>query len=391
MNSFVYYTPTKVVFGRESEKKTGKLVKEHGGTKVLIHYGGTSAIRSGLVDRVKKTLDKKKIAYVLLGGVVSNPRLSLVYEGIALCEREEVDFILAIGGGSVIDSAKAIAYGAVDPNDVWELYEGKRNATASLPVGVVLTTAATGSEMGNASVITKEEENRKRGYEDDFGYPAFAILNPELSLTLPPFQTACGCADILLHTLERYLTANGNMELTDGIAEALMRTVIQNARRLLTDPQDYNARAEIMWAGSLSNNGLTGCGNGGGDWATHMLEHELSGMFDVTHAAGMTALWGSWARTVYRLQPDRFEKLAMHVLEVEESEEVALAGIESLEAFFRSIGLPTNLKELGLELSEAQRNALADSYMESTGGLAGSIKKLNRDDVRRILEMASGL
>lgn len=391
MNEFVYYTPTKVVFGRESERKTGKLVKEHGGTKVLIHYGGESAVRSGLVDRVKKTLDKKKISYALLGGVVSNPRLSLVHEGIALCEREEVDFILAIGGGSVIDSAKAISYGVADPNEVWELYEGKRNASSSLPVGVVLTTAATGSEMGNASVITKEEGNLKRGYEDDFGYPVFAILNPELSMTLPPFQTACGCADILLHTLERYLTASGNMKLTDGIAEALMRVVIQSAHTLAADPQDYNARAEIMWAGSLSNNGLTGCGNGGGDWATHMLEHELSGMFDVTHAAGMTALWGSWARTVYRLQPDRFEKLAMHVLEVEESEEVALAGIESLEAFFRSIGLPTNLKELGLELSEAQRNALADSYMESTGGLAGSIKKLNRDDVRRILEMASGL
>ena len=264
MFNFNFYTPTRVVFGKETEYRIGKLVKNVNCKKVLLHYGSGSVIRSGLLGRIKESLDASGVTYVELGGVVPNPRLSLVRKGIELCRKEGADFLLALGGGSVIDSAKAIGYGLANDGDVWDFYEHTRQASACLPIGVVLTIAASGSEMSNSSVITNDETLEKRGYNNDISRPVFAVMNPEITMTLPPYQTACGCTDILMHTMERYFTNGGNMEITDAIAEGLMRTVITNAKILVDDPDNYDARAEVMWSGSLSHNGLTGCGTGGG-------------------------------------------------------------------------------------------------------------------------------
>lgn len=391
MFQFNYYAPTQVVFGKGTEEKTGELVKAQNCKKVLIHYGSGSVKRTGLLDRVKKALDSEKIAYVELGGVVPNPRLSLVYEGIELCKKEKVDFILAVGGGSVIDSAKAIGYGVVNGGDVWDFYSHKRSATGCLPIGVILTISATGSEMSDSSVITNEDGWIKTGYHSEYCRPKFAIMNPELTMTLPDYQTACGCTDILMHTMERYFTKGENMELTDSIAEALMRTVIENAKILRDNPNDYNARAEVMWAGSLSHNGLTGCGNGGNDFATHALEHELGGVYDVAHGAGLAALWGSWARYVYKEIPERFHKFAVRVMGLEDNgnaEEMAVRGIEAAEAFFREIHMPTNLRELGLTPSEEDLKELAHKCSVNTGGKKGSAKVLYEADMLEIYKMA---
>lgn len=392
-NNFEYYTPTKVVFGRNTESETGKLIKEQNCKKVLVHYGSGSVVRSGLLDRIYASLDAEGIRYVSLGEVVPNPRLSKVREGISLCRQEEVDFILAVGGGSVIDSAKAIGYGMTNEGDVWDFYARKRTACACLPIGAVLTIAAAGSEMSNSSVITNEEGWIKRGYSSNYCRCRFAVLNPELTCTLPDYQTQCGCVDIMMHTLERYLNHGTNMEITDGISEALLKTVIKNARILQDDPQNYEARAEVMWASSLSHNGLTGCGTDGGDFASHQLEHELSGMFDVAHGAGLAAVWGSWARYVYKERPDRFAGLASRVLMVPEKgspEETALAGIEAMEDFFRSIGMPVTLKELGIEPTEEQIAKLAEKCSFANTRTIGIVKKLNREDMAEIYRMARG-
>ena len=392
MFSFSYYTPTKVVFGPAAEEQTGGLVKAQGCKKALIHYGGGSVVRSGLLDRIKASMDQAGVAYVELGGVVPNPRLSLVYQGIELCRKEGVDFILAVGGGSVIDSAKAIAYGLAEEADVWELYDHTRKAKACLPVGTVLTIAAAGSEMSNSSVITKDEGGVKRGYNDDICRPKFAVMNPELTVTLPAYQTASGCADILMHTMERYFTPNGTMELTDSLAEGLMRAVMKNARILHADPKNYDARAEIMWAGSLSHNGLTGCGSDGGDWASHGLEHEMGGMFDVTHGAGLAAVWGSWARYVFRDCLDRFVKFAVNVMGVERggtNEETALKGIEAMEDFYRSIDMPTCFSELGISPTREQMETMAKMCIVAGGGKKGVAKVLYEADCLKIYEMAN--
>lgn len=392
MAGFTYYTPTKVVFGKETEQQTGELVKAAGAEKVLIHYGSGSVIRSGLLDRVKETLCKEEIEYVELGGVVPNPRLSLVYEGIELAKRESVDFILAVGGGSVIDSAKAIGYGMANEGDVWDFYDRKRTADACVPIGVILTIAATGSEMSDSSVITKEEGWVKRGYNSDLCRPVFAIMNPELTMTLPDYQTACGCADILMHTMERYFTNGDQMEITDSMAEALLRTVMKNALILVNEPDNYDARAEIMWAGSLSHNGLTGCGSTDKDFATHGLEHEIGGMFDVAHGAGLTAIWGSWARYVYRDCLHRFSRFAVNVMQIDpkdkKEEMVALEGIEAMEEFFRKINLPVTMKELGIELTDEQIEELARKCSVACGGKKGSAKVLKESDMKIIYEMA---
>ena len=387
MFGFNYYTPTKVVFGKGTETKVAELIKEFGGTKVLIHYGGGSVIRSGLLKRVTDTLDGAGIPYVTLGGAVPNPRLSLVYEGIELCKREGVDFLLGVGGGSAIDSAKAIGYGVANEGDVWDFYDYKRKAAACLPLGVILTIAATGSEMSDSSVITKEDGWIKRGYSSNYGRPRFAIMNPELTMTLPDYQTACGCTDIMMHTMERYFTNGGNMEITDALAEGLLRTVMVNAEILAKDPKDYDARAEIMWAGSLSHNGLTGCGNDGGDWMTHKLEHELGGLYDVAHGAGLAAVWGSWARYVYKNCLPRFKRFAVNVMGVEAAgtdEEIALKGIEALEDFFRRIHMPTNLRELGVNATEEDLVTMARKCAIGVNGLAGSARKLNEQDMLAI-------
>lgn len=387
MFNFNFYTPTRVVFGKETEYRIGKLVKNVNCKKVLLHYGSGSVIRSGLLGRIKESLDASGVTYVELGGVVPNPRLSLVREGIELCRKEGVDFLLAVGGGSVIDSAKAIGYGLANDGDVWDFYEHTRQASECLPIGVVLTIAASGSEMSNSSVITNDETLEKRGYNNDISRPVFAVMNPEITMTLPPYQTACGCTDILMHTMERYFTNGGNMEITDAIAEGLMRTVITNAKILVDDPDNYDARAEVMWSGSLSHNGLTGCGTGGGDWACHQLEHELGGTYDVAHGAGLAALWGSWARYVYDANPERFAQFATNVFEIPCSidfNKTALAGIEAMEDYFRSIQMPTSLHELGLDLTEKDIHDLAFKCSYEDTRTIGVFKQLNMKDMEKI-------
>ena len=383
MNDFVYYTPTKIIFGKNTEQQCGGLIKAHKCRKVLIHYGGQSALRSGLVDKIKASLEAEGLAYVTLGGVVPNPRLSLIREGIELARREGVDFVLAVGGGSVIDSAKAIAYGAANEGDVWDYYMGKRKPDACLPIGCVVTIAAAGSEMSSSTVVTNEENGFKRSFKTDMARPAFAIMNPELTLTLPAFQTACGCVDILMHTMERYFGHGSNMDITDSISEGLMRTVMHHATVLRDTPAAYESRAEVMWAGSLSHNGLTGCGSDGGDWATHMIEHELSGMFDVAHGAGLSAIWASWARHVLPQRPDRFALFAERVMGVARAESdtvTGLRGIEAMEEFFRSLNMPTSLKELDLTPTDAQLAEMAEKALVGKSHI-GSVKKLLPPDI----------
>ena len=388
---FTLYTPTKVVFGRKTERKAGELVRAFGGSRVLIHYGGRSALRSGLIDRVKTSLDEAGVFHVELGGVVPNPQLDKVYEGIELAKANGVDFILAVGGGSVIDSAKAIAYALAEPEyDVKELYEHTRTAKACIPVGTILTIAASGSEMSDSSVISYED--KKRGYNSDLCRPKFAIMDPELTLTLPDYQTCAGCSDILMHTMERYFTTGSKLEITDALAEGLLRTVMKYAAVLHEDPTNYEARAEVMWAGSLSHNGLTGCGNDGNDFASHRLEHELGALYGVTHGAGLTAVWPSWARYVCKNCLPRFVRFARNVMGVEaglSDEETALEGIATMEDYFRSIGMPVTLKELlGKTVSEEEIRLLAKNCALATGWKVGSAMVLYEEDMANIYRMA---
>ena len=392
MLDFDYFTPTKVVFGKGKEKDVGNLICLNGGKKVLLHYGSGSVKKSGLLDRIKASLEEKKLEYVELGGVVPNPRLSLVHEGIALGRKEKIDFILAVGGGSVIDSSKAIAYGIKDDGEVWDFFEHKRVPSFALPIGVVLTIAAAGSEMSNSSVITKEDGLIKRSCNNDLSRPKFAIMNPELTLTLPDYQTACGCTDILMHTMERYFVQEDVMEITTSIAEALMRTVITYAKVLKESPKDYKARAEIMWAGSLSHNGLTGCSSGNGDWATHGLEHELSALYDVAHGAGLAAMWGSWARYVYKNCLNRFKRFAIKVMQVKEcakDEEIALKGIEAMEEFFHYINMPISIKELNIFPKDEELSLMAHKCALTAGGAKGVAKVLHEEDMLKIYKMAN--
>ena len=392
MLNFQYYTPTKVIFGKDSEKEVGALIKEQGCKKVLVHYGGQSAKKSELLDRIFKALEVEGVDYVSLGGVVPNPRLSKVYEGIELCKEEDVDFILAVGGGSVIDSAKAIGYGMANQFcDVWDLYTGKEQPTGCMPIGAVLTIAAAGSEMSNSSVITNEDGWYKKALDIDYGRCKFAVMNPELTYTLPEYQTESGCTDIMMHTMERYFVVEDTMDLTDSFAEDVMKNVMVNAKILLDDPKNYDARAEIMWAGSVSHNGLTGCGTNGGDWATHLIEHELGGMFDVAHGAGLAAVWGSWARYVMDEKPERFAKFAKNVMGVEDQGDVkktALAGIEAVEDFYHSINMPVNMKELGIEPTDEQIEEMAMKATNENTVELGAFKKLKAEDLVKIYTAA---
>lgn len=392
MENFAYYTPTKVVFGKDEEKNVGKLAKDFGAKKVLIHYGGGSAVRSGLIDRIKTSLSEENIAFVELGGVKPNPRLSLIYEGIKLAKENGVDFILAVGGGSVIDSAKGIGYGVANPDieDVWDLYIGKKKTQKCAPIGVVLTIAAAGSEMSSGSVVTKEDEQLKRSYGCDNARPKFAIMNPELTYTLPKYQIACGVVDIMMHTMERYFSPVGNLELTDKIAEGLLKTMIKYGKLSLENPNNYEARAEIMWASSLAHNGLTGCG-GIGDWSTHQLEHDLGGVYDIAHGAGLAAVWGSWARYVYKENPRRFAQFAENVFGIEEvgtDEEIAIKGIEAMENFYKEIEMPISISETGINLSDEDVEMLAEKCSNNGTRYIGSFKKLFKEDMAKIYSMA---
>ena len=359
MLNFEYYAPTKVIFGKATETLVGQEIKKYGGKRVLIHYGGESARRSGLLDRVEESLRQADIAFATLGGVKPNPRLSKVREGIELAKRENIDFLLAVGGGSVIDSAKAIAYAMANPeHDIWDFFDGKAAPSACLPVGVVLTIAASGSEMSNSCVITK----------------------------------AAGSVDIMMHTQERYFANEKNNELIDRIAEGLMVTVLHNAPIVMKDPTDYNARAELMWAGSLSHNGLTGTGRLG-DFACHKMEHEIGGMFDVIHGAGLAAIWGSWARYVCKHDIGRFAQFAVRVMgcpmDYDNPENTALAGIEALENFYRRLDMPTNLRELGLaDVTDAQIHEMAEKCTNGGKNRIGNFVPLGESDIEKIFKMA---
>lgn len=390
MSNFEYFAPTKVFFGKETQKLVSKLIADFGYKNVLIHFGSDRML--GLVKQIKSELENFSIKAVTLGGVIPNPVLSLVRTGIKIAKENNVDFILAIGGGSVIDSAKAIALGAVNECDVWDFYNNLAKAKAALPIGCILSIAAAGSEMSYASVILNEETKDKRVYNDNLTRPVFACMNPEFQMTLSKYQTMCGCVDILMHTMERYFTKGENMELTDAIAEALMRVVIKNALILNENLNDYNARAEIMWASSLSHNGLTGCGNGGDDFVTHLLEHEITGLYGVAHGAGLSAIWGSWARYVYKEIPQRFINFAKNVMNIQNSsndENTILLGIEAIEDFFRKIQMPTNFKELlGFNPSDDDILLMTKKCVLATGGCKGSAKKIYENDMLEIYKMA---
>ncbi|MEL5893593.1 iron-containing alcohol dehydrogenase [Bacteroides sp. GD17] len=393
MKDFNFYAPTEVVFGATAEEQTGKLIRRYGGKKVLVHYGGKSVERSGLLDKVCRLLEAEGLAYVKLGGVVPNPRLSMVHAGIGLCRKENIDFILAVGGGSVIDSSKAIAYGVPYDGDVWDFYTGAAEPHATLPVGTVLTIPAAGSEMSNSSVITNEAGGIKLGYSNNIARCKFAVMNPERSYTLPPYQTACGAVDIMMHTMERYFSHEDDMTLTDELAEALLRTVKDSTLEVLACPTDYRHRAQIMWAGSLAHNDLTGCGTVG-DFATHMLEHELSALFDVAHGAGLAAVWGSWARYVYKENIARFVRFAVNVMGITNDftrpEHTVLLGIRAMEDFYRTIGMPTTIKELiGRDITDEETDKMADKCSHNATITVGNFKKLSREDMKNIYRLAS--
>ena len=394
MKDFVYYAPTEVVFGEKSEERVASLTKKYGGRKVLVHYGGQSAIRSGLLDKVCQLLSEGGVDYVTLGGVVPNPRLSKVREGIALCKKEGVDFILAVGGGSVIDSAKAIAYGVCYEGDVWDFYLGKAEPQRMLPVATVLTIPAAGSEMSEASVITNENGDVKLGYSNDMSRPKFAIMNPRRTFTLPPYQTAAGVTDMMMHTMERYFSKDDDMDLTTDLAEAVLRRMKTAVFCVLKNPEDYRNRAQIMWGGSVAHNGLTGCGISD-DWATHQLEHELSGMFDVTHGAGLAAIWPSWARYVMHENLSRFVRFAVNVMDVPndftDPEGTALRGIEAMECFYHAIGMPTNIKELiGRDITDDEIREMTRKCSRDNTATCGCLKVLKAEDMETIYKMARG-
>ena len=393
MKDFNYYAPTRVVFGRESEARLPELVKQYGGTKVLIHYGGGSARRYGLLDKVEQMLNDAGIDFVELGGVVPNPLLSKVKEGIGLCCREGVDFILAVGGGSVIDSAKAIAYGVPYEGDVWDFWDGKAVPQASLPVGVMLTIPAAGSEMSSSCVITQDEGMLKRGVNSDLCRCKFAIMNPERTYTLPPYQTAAGATDIMMHTMERYFSKYEDALLTDAIAEALLKTVKEAVPEVLKNPEDYRYRAAIMWASSLSHNDLTECGTEK-DFACHKLEHELSGLFGVTHGAGLAAIWGSWARYVMDKHLNRFVQFAVNVMGVRndftDPRATALRGIEAIERFFDQIGMPTSIPGLiGRQATEEEIETLVAKCSRGGKMNIGAMEVLNPADMTAIYRLAN--
>ena len=364
MQNFEYCVPTKVVFGRDTESRCGGLVRECGGTHALVVYGGGSAVRSGLLGRCTDSLKAEGIPYELLGGVQPNPRLSKVREGIALAKETGADFLLAVGGGSVIDTAKAIGYALANPEfDIWDLFMGKATAKACAPVGAVLTISAAGSETSNSCVITNEDGWLKRGFGSDLNRPIFALMNPELTYTVSKYQTACGITDIMMHTLERYFCMNGDVALTDRLAEGLLKSVIEAGSIAIENPEDYEARATLMWASSLSHNGLTGNGR---DYMMrcHQIEHELSGMYDrIAHGAGLAVIFPAWAKYIYKNEKalPRFCQYATRVwgieMDFEHPERTALKGIEATENYFKSIGMPVRLSELDVDDSKLEEMA----------------------------------
>ena len=384
MDNFVFANPTKIIFGKDTQSQLADEIRPYG-NKVLLHYGGGSIKKSGLYDQITAQLKNNGIEYVELGGVQPNPRLGLVYKGIEMCRNEKVPFILAVGGGSTIDSAKAIALGTANDCDVWDFFTGKKTPDKMLPLGVVLTIPAAGSESSDSAVITKEEGDYKRPCGGSVMYPRFAVLNPELTFTLPPYQTACGAADIIAHVMERYFTQTANTDLSDRMCESVLKTVINNTRIALKKPDDYNARAEIVWGGAIAHNNLLGMGRVG-DWASHMIEHELSGIYDIAHGAGLAIVFPAWMQYVYRANLPRFVQFAVRVWDVDFSfsqpEQIALEGIARMKCFFKEIGLPTSLSDAGIEASRIEE--MAAKAVEN--GPLGNFVSLGKDDIVKLLQ-----
>ena len=389
MDNFTFYAPTYFSFGKDTELDTGKYIRRFGGSKVLVHFGDVSVVRSGLLGRVKQSLEAEGLAYVELGGVMPNPRSGLVYEGIDLCRKEGVDFVLAVGGGSTIDSAKAIAAGVLYDGDFWDFYQGKPVAQA-LPIGTVLTIAAAGSEGSPDSVITYEDGMFKRGASGEGLRPKFTILNPALTQTLPPYQTACGVTDIMAHLYERYLTNTADVECTDRVIEALLLTMINEAPKVMADPNDYQARANIMWAGMMAHNNCCGVGRSQ-DWASHDIEHELSAVYDCAHGAGLAVVMP--AVFTYNMQHNvmRFTQAAVRVwgcqMDFEHPERTAKAGIEALRRFLISIGMPKDFAELGAKEEDIERMAHSACHGDARTGSIGGFVSLNQQDVENIYRL----
>ena len=387
MNNFSYYSPTQILFGKDTHLQVGQLLKEKNVKKVLFHYGGGSIHKTGLYTQIITSLQQAEVTFIELGGVKPNPRLDMVRQGVEICKKENIDFILAVGGGSTIDSAKAIAVGAKYNGDVWDFYAKKAVATSALPVGTVLTIPAAGSETSPNSVITKEDTNEKLGYGTDLIRPVFAILNPELCYTLPAYQMACGVSDMLAHLMERYFTNTTDVDYTDRVLEASMRSIIQTAPRLLENPKDYQAWANIMWAGTMAHNGILGMGREE-DWGSHNIEHQLSAVYDIAHGAGLAVIFPAWIKYVYPTNKNRFVQFALRVFHcdaaLENIDGVIMQAVEKLQAFYHRMGLPTSLKEMNIDQSHfAQMAKTAVQF-----GPTGKFQKLGEEDVYKIYQLA---
>lgn len=387
MENFTFQNTTKIIFGKGTHHQAGDEIKKMG-KSVLLHYGGGSIKKSGLYNEIIQSLNKAGVDYSELGGVKPNPRLSMVCEGIDICRKKGIGAILAVGGGSVIDSAKAIAIGSCYEGDVWDFFTGKAEPQKSLPVGVVLTIPAAGSESSDGAVITNEDGWYKRPSANSvLMYPKFSILNPELTYTLPKYQTICGISDIMAHIMERYFTRTRNTDFTDRLCEAALKTVINNARIVNEKPDDYNARAEIMWAGTLAHNNLLGTGRIG-DWGSHMIEHELSGIYDIAHGAGLSVIFPAWMQYVYKIDINRFMQFAIRVMDVdmpfEAPEKIAQEGIRRLKSFYSEIGLPVSLRELNIPGDRFEEMAQKGVKY----GELGNFKKLHKEDILKILNIA---
>lgn len=391
MLNFEFHNPTKVIFGKNSESFVGKEISELGYKKVLIHFGGDYLYKNGVLDRVHQSLVDNGIAYVDFAGVVPNPRLQLALEGVQLCKKEKIDFILAIGGGSAIDSSKAIAYGLANDFNLEDLFLGKVTTTRIAPIGCISTIAATGSETSNSTVVTLEGpqgETLKRSYNHDCARPLFAIMNPELTFSVPPFQTASGSADIMFHTMERYFTATEDVLLTDKLSEGLLVTVRDEALRVMKAPHDYEARANLMWAGSLSHNGLTGTGRAS-DFPAHKIAHELSAEYDAVHGATLTAIWSTWCKYIYKKHLPRFVQFAVNIFNIDQDfehpEKTALAGIDAWDNWCHTLGLPTSLSELGVKPTPEEINRMAEHAVSTGGETIGKFfEPLTVEDVKKI-------
>ena len=391
MINFDYRNSTRVIFGKGSIPQVGALIREYHGTTVLVHYGSGSIKTNNVYSTAIKSLTEAGLNIIELGGVKPNPRLALVHEGIKLCREKKVDFILAIGGGSVIDSSKAIGVGIPYEGDVWDFYMDKAVPKKTLPVATILTLAAAGSETSWSSVITNDDGALKRFLDIDITYPVFSILDPEITFTLPAYQTGCGITDMFIHVFERYLTKTLNVDLTDRLCEAIMKSIIYNGPKVLANPHDYDARAEIMWAGSLAHNGLVGTGRIG-DFASHMMEHELSAFNDVAHGAGLAILVPNLMKYVYKHDPQRFVQFAVRVFNIEENfhnpEETIFRGINALRAFFNSLGMPSKLSDIGIEEKSFRAIAEKTKKFDKEKGTTGNFIGLTVNDIVEILKLA---